>query len=116
MIIFWNFVVDFGWLVLFELGGDGIVLVWLEDDGGGEINFCWGILLILMVLFMKGWFVIRFWWWWLCGIDGGLGMMWSLEKEDCLLWRVFLFKEVCFFFEKFWLGCLWWEREKKSNF
>lgn len=109
MIIFWNFVVEFGWLVFVELGGEGVILFWLVDVGGEGENFFLGRLFFLIFLFVSVWFGVMVWWWWLYVVEGGLGIGWVFVLLDiCLLWSEgFFFKEDCFFdFESFCFGCL----------
>lgn len=61
MIIFWNCVVEFGWIVFVEVGGEGVSFFWFVDVGGEGENCLWGILLILEFLFVSMWLGIVLW-------------------------------------------------------
>lgn len=107
--IFRNLAAEFGRPVFAELGGEGIILLWLADVGGEGENFPLGRPLPSILLLASVRFGAMAWWWRSCVAEGGLGTGWASVSLDIrLLWSEgFSSKEDCFFdSESLRFGCL----------
>lgn len=109
--IFRNREAEFGRLVLAELGGDGVILIWLADEGGEGENCPRERTLASECLLVSVRLATTVWTWRSCGVRGGLGTTWDSDPADTRLVKEgFRSKENCLLdSESFRLCCLWYE-------
>ena len=113
--IFRNLVAEFGRPAFAELGGEGVILLWLADVGGLGENFPLGRMFPSTLLLASVRLCTMPCRWRSCEVEGGLGTGWySVPTEICLSWSEgFSSKEACFFdSESLRFGCLSESMEK----